>query len=296
MCFFLPFICIPMSMFSLFNSHFVSGQTVCGVRLQFRAAHARSLSENTNRKVTMREFEFSGRSTCRVRWLFLSSLYILIWLYITSLIINKLLKCSLCVFEMKHVTINSSLSRWYFSNFLLWLCLWLSYSLMYMTSFVSFISFTVISIILTKPSSPPKDFWYTDIWHPWDTPNKLPLVLQKLTRVADRRCSWCHVRSARSPVSIWPVFVCLVTGHSNMYALAGEPRELCDRGPLLLQKQTLQPHNLAASKCHTDYMRLLHREVPKWQDHKQEQTLVGPNKMQIIQSNFYVYSAQWCVK
>lgn len=67
-----------------------------------------------------------------------------------------------------------------------------------------------------------------------------------------------------------------------MYALVGELRELCDRGPLLLQKRALQPHKLAASKCHADCMRLLHREVPKQQDRKQEQTLVGANKTQII--------------
>lgn len=65
-----------------------------------------------------------------------------------------------------------------------------------------------------------------------------------------RQYSWCHVRSAHTLVSIWPVFVCLLTGHSAIYALVGELRELCDRGPLLLQKHTLQPHNLAASKCH----------------------------------------------
>lgn len=72
---------------------------------------------------------------------------------------------------------------------------------------------------------------------------------------ADGRYSWCHVRSAHALVSIWPVFVCLVTGHSAMYVLVGELRELCDRGPLLLQKHTLQPHNLAASKCHADCIR-----------------------------------------
>lgn len=72
---------------------------------------------------------------------------------------------------------------------------------------------------------------------------------------AGGRYSWCHVRSAHTLVSIWPVFVHLVTGHSAMYALVGELRELCDRGPLLLQKHTLQPHNLAASKCHADSIR-----------------------------------------
>lgn len=161
--------------------------------------------------------------------------------------------------------------------------------LIYMISLVSFISSTVISIL---PSSPPKDFCFAYV-----KPS-----LRYTTQIAP-----CFAKSAarcRPSLQLVPcevstlscfhlACVCLPRHWLLWYVRLGgrAERVMWPRTSPVTKADTAAAQPRSFQMSHTLHEVAASWSFKKWQDCKQEQILVGPNQMQIIESNYCVYSA-----